>query len=114
MIVLQESASAQTINFIPRKFTSNTSYNVTIVDETQNKEVYNVDTTAIAELLYYNTYNAVFPLKQDITYNITIKNGTEVIFKDKAFCTNQTDLPAYTINSGEYITNASTNEFITI
>ena len=57
MIVLQESASAQTINFIPRKFTSNTSYNVTIVDETQNKEVYNVDTTAIAELLYYNTYN---------------------------------------------------------
>ena len=76
MIVLQESASTQTINFIPRKFTSNTSYNVTIVDETQNKEVYNVDTTAIAELLYV--------------------------------------ISCFKGNSGEYITNASTNEFITI
>ena len=113
MIVLEESASAQTINFIPRKFTSGDSYNVTIVNETTNAEVYNVDTTSIAELLYHNTYTAVFPVKQDITYTLTIKDGLEVIYKDKIFCTNQADLTDYTINSGAYIANDTDNEFIT-
>jgi len=113
MIVLEESASAQTINLIPRKFTSGDSYNVTIVNETTNAEVYNVDTTAIAELLYHNTYTAVFPVKQDITYTLTIKDGSEVIYKDKIFCTNQADLTDYTINSGAYISNDTDNEFIT-
>ena len=45
---------------------------------------------------------------------LTILSGANEIFKDKIFCTNQTDLPQYTINSGEYITNASDNEFITV
>ena len=114
MIVLEESASAQTINLIPRKFTSGDSYNVTIVNETTNQEVYNVDTTAIAEHLYHNTYTAVFPLKEDISYVLTIKDGAEVIFKDKMFCTNQTDLMAYTINDSDYIFNDTDNEFITL
>ena len=114
MIVLQESSSAQNIDFIPRQFTANASYTVKITDETQNKEVYNQATTGITQNLYYNRYNAIFPVKQDIYYTLKVLSGTEVIFKDKIFCTNETDLPAYTINSGEYITNASTNEFITI
>ena len=49
MIVLEESASEQTINLIPRKFTSGNTYNVTVINETTNTEVHNVDTTAIAE-----------------------------------------------------------------
>jgi len=114
MIVLEESASAQTINLIPRKFTSGDSYNVTIVNETTNAEVYNVDTTAIAEHLYHNTYSAVFPVKQDISYNLTIKDGTEVIYKDKIFCTNEADLTEYSINSGAFISNDTDNEFITL
>ncbi len=113
MIVLEESASAQTINLIPRKFTSGDSYNVTIVNETTNAEVYNVDTTSIVELLYHNTYTAVFPVKRDITYTLTIKDGLEVIYKDKIFCTNQADLTDYSINSGAYIANDTDNEFIT-
>ena len=114
MIVLLESASEQTINIIPSRFTSGDSYNVTIVNETTNQEVYNVDTTAIAEHLYHNTYTAVFPLKEDISYVLTIKDGAEVIFKDKMFCTNQTDLMAYTINDSDYIFNDTDNEFITL
>tara|TARA_R110000803_G_scaffold51477_2_gene106379 strand:+ start:632 stop:973 length:342 start_codon:yes stop_codon:yes gene_type:complete len=113
MIVLQESVSAQTINFIPRQFVSGDSYNITILNETTNTEVYNQNTTAITEYLYYNKYSAVFPVKQDITYIITV-TGSELVYKDKIFCTNQTNLPQYTINSGEYVSNASTNEFITI
>ena len=38
MIVLQESASAQNLDFIPRSFTSGNTYNVTIVNENLNKE----------------------------------------------------------------------------
>ena len=114
MIVLQESASAQNIDFIPRTFTSGNTYNVTIVNETTNTEVDNVNTTSITENLYYNRYNATFNLKQDVTYNLTIKSGSDVIFKDKIYCTNQTDLPAYTVNESEYIFNDTDNEFITL
>jgi len=113
MIVLEESASPQTINLIPRKFVSGSTYNVTILNESTNSEVYNQDTTAIAEHLYYNTYTAVFPLKQDVTYTFEIKEGSEVIHKDKIFCTNQADLTDYTINSGAFISNDTDNEFIT-
>jgi len=56
----------------------------------------------------------VFPLKEDISYVLTIKDGAEVIFKDKMFCTNQTDLMAYTINDSDYIFNDTDNEFITL
>tara|TARA_R110000772_G_scaffold37771_3_gene89537 strand:+ start:428 stop:772 length:345 start_codon:yes stop_codon:yes gene_type:complete len=114
MIVLQESGSAQNINFIPREFTANASYTVKIKDETQNKEVYSQATTGISQNLYYNRFNAVFPVKQDIYYMLTILSGTTEIFKDKIYCTNQTNLPEYTINSGEYTSNDTTNEFITL
>jgi hypothetical protein len=113
MIVLEESASAQTINFIPRQFVSGDSYNVTIVNETTNAEVYNQDTTAITEHLYHNQYSAVFPVKQDITYTITI-TGTEVVYKDKIFCTNQADVTSYSVNEGAFIFNDTYNEFITV
>jgi len=114
MIVLQQSASAQNIDFIPRTYTSGNTYNVTIVNETTNTEAHNVDTTSITENLYYNRYNAVFTLTQDVTYNLTIKSGSDVIFKDKIYCTNQTNLPAYTVNQNEYIYNDTDNEFITL
>ena len=113
MIVLKESASAQTINFIPRQFVSGASYNVTIINETTNTKVYNVDTTAITEHLYHNQFSAVFPIKQDITYTITV-TGTEVVYKDKIFCTNQSDVTSYSVNEGAYIFNDTDNEFITV
>ena len=111
MTIIEESALAQTIKFIPRKFTLGNSYNISIVNESTNTEVYNQDTTEIAELLYYNTYTAVFPVKQDIYYMLTIKDGTEVIFKDKVFSTNQA-VANYTVNNNEYISNDTQNEFI--
>ena len=114
MIVLRESGSAQNIDFIPREFTAGASYTVKIKDETQNKQVYSQATSGISQSLYFNRYSAVFPVKQDIYYMLTILSGANEIFKDKIFCTNQTDLPQYTINSGEYVTNASDNEFITV
>ena len=114
MIILQESGSSQNIDFIPRSFTSGRSYTVSIVDETSNKVIHTATTTGITSNLYFNRYSATFATKQDIFYNLTIKDGTTVIFKDKIFCTNQTDLPNYSVNNGVYTANSDDNEFITV
>ena len=113
MIVLQESASAQNLDFIPRQFTSGDTYNVTIINEQTNTEVYNENVTSITENLYYNRLNAIFDVKQDNFYMITVKSGSNVIFKDKIFCTNQT-ISDYTVNNSQYIEQDTTNEFIFI
>lgn len=113
MIVLQESASAQNLDFIPRSFTSGNTYNVTIVNEQTNTEVYNQDVTSITENLYYNRLNAIFNVKQDNFYMVTVKAGSDVVFKDKIFCTNQT-ISDFTVNDNQYTQQDTTNEFIFI
>lgn len=116
MIVLQETGSSQTFKFIPRRWVSGNNYNVKIINETTNKEVYDQNTTGITENLYYNQYSAIFSLKQGTYYTITITGITVagIVFKGKIYCTNQTDLPEYTINSGEYTSHSTTNEYIII
>ena len=111
MIVLQESASAQNLDFIPRSFTSGNTYNVTIVNEQTNTEVYNQDVDTITENLYYNRLNAIFDVKQDNFYMVTVKSGIDVIFKDKVFCTNQA-ITDFTVNDSQYTEQDTTNEFI--
>ena len=111
MIVLQESASAQNLDFIPRSFTSGNTYNVTIVNEQTNTEVYNQDVDTITENLYYNRHNAIFDVKQDNFYMVTVKSGIDVVFKDKVFCTNQA-ITDFTVNDSQYTEQETTNEFI--
>ena len=113
MIVLRESASAQNLDFIPRSFTSGNTYNVTIVNEQTNTEIYNQDVDTITENLYYNRLNAIFNVKQDNFYMVTVKSGSDVIFKDKIFCTNQT-ISDFTVNDSQYTEQETTNEFIFI
>ena len=113
MIVLQESASAQNLDFIPRSFTIGNTYNVTIVNEQTNKEVYNQNVTSISENLYYNRLNAIFNVKQDNFYMVTVKAGSDVVFKDKIFCTNQT-ISDFTVNDSQYTQQNTINEFIFI
>ena len=113
MTVLQESASAQNLDFIPRSFTSGNTYNVTIVNEQTNTEIYNQDVDTITENLYYNRLNAIFNVKQDNFYMVTVKSGSDVIFKDKIFCTNQT-ISDFTVNDSQYTEQETTNEFIFI
>jgi len=113
MIILQESSSAQNMNFIMRSFTSGATYNVVIKDEQKNKEIYNKNVTTITEVLYFNRLNAIFNVKQDNFYTLTIKSGETIVLKDKIFCTNQA-LTDYSINNAQYESNTTTNEFIFI
>ena len=125
MIILQSTTSSQTINFIQREYESSVSniYNITIVNESENTEVYNVDTNSFTAVDYYYQYSAAFTrvvdlatvssFVEDTFYILTIKKSGREIYKGKIFCTNQT-ISDYSVNYNQYTPEESTNEFIVL
>jgi hypothetical protein len=107
MIILQEVGTPQSFSFIPRQDTYNT---LQITDE-QTGVTTNVTITTNVIGQYYNTITATFSLKQNHYYTLTLKQNTDVVFKDKVFCTNQS-IPTFSVNNGQYIVNTSNNDFI--
>jgi len=130
MIVLESSVSNQTFDFIPREYTDSVEqiYNVSIISETQNVEVYSQNTATFPSNDYYRTYTDVFTLVENNFYILTIKKNNDVIFKDKIFCTNQayagyweTSLDYWDLVEGvweegdnNYKHHQSNNEFIVV
>lgn len=115
MIVLQNTASSQTINFIPREYETSVSniYNISIINETTNNSVYDEDTNSFTLNDYYYQYSDTFTLVEDTFYNLTIKKSGNIIYKDKIFCTNQT-VSDYSVNYNEYEEQETTNDFIVL
>lgn len=107
MIILQEVGTPQSFSFIPRQDTYNT---LQITDE-QTGVTTNVTITTNVIGQYYNTITATFSLKENHYYTLTLKQNTDVVFKDKVFCTNQS-IPTFSVNNGQYIVNTSNNDFI--
>jgi hypothetical protein len=60
---------------------------------------------------YYAVTNLVFPIIQNKFYTLTILNGTDVVYKDKIFCTNQI-IEQFSINKDVYTQKTSDNEYI--
>jgi hypothetical protein len=106
MIILREQSTAQTLKFIPRNYGADT---IVLRDETTN-EIQTISATFTLDSYYLST-SKVFDLKENTFYNLTIKNGVEVVYKDKVFCTNQV-LKDYTVNKDEYVAHATNNDFI--
>jgi hypothetical protein len=105
MIILKKQTTAQSMTFIPRELEATT---IILRNETTN-----IETTIEAEFFlndYYLTTTNIFNLVENTFYNLTIKNGSNIIYKDKVFCTNQ-EVNDYTVNQNQYIANATTNEF---
>ena len=107
MIILQESASTQTIRVIPRSNTFNT---IQVRDE-QTNEVVNITSYTATAGDYYTTIQAVFTLAQDHFYTLTISQNTNIVYRDKIFCTNQA-ISTYSVNNNTYTSNATNNDFI--
>ena len=107
MIILQEIATSQTFSFIPRSQTYDSLF---ITDDQTNTEV-EVTISSSTQGDYYDTISATFDIKQNHFYNLVIKNGTDIVHKDRIFCTNQ-PVATYSINNGEFTSRASNNEFI--
>ncbi len=107
MIILQDIGTAQTFSFIPRSQTYNALF---ITDDQTNTEVeVNIDSYSNGD--YFDTITASFDLTENHFYNLVIKNGSNVVHKDRIFCTNQ-PVATYSINNGQFTSRASNNEYI--
>jgi hypothetical protein len=133
MIILTTSTAEQTIRIIPREYPDD----VTLIlrDDSTNTET----TYTLESMEWENTdeewqtvnlnWNSVggyyedkgylviqneYALTENRFYDLTIKEGSSVIYKDKIFCTDQT-IADYSVNNGEYVTEDSyDNDYIII
>ena len=117
MIVLKDSLLSQTFKFIPREYVADS---MDITEEGADLTVTfaisptRVGYDGLADTLgTYLSVSDIFTLKEGSFYSLTVYNGSNVVYKDKIFCTNQaaTSLE-YTINKDEYTEHATNNEFI--
>lgn len=100
MIHLTTSASAQTLKVIPRSYASSVSM-ILRDDSTNTSTTYSSISTS-TDKNYLVLSQALSPvLVEGRFYDLTIKEGSNVIYKDKVFCTDQT-ISSYSVNSGEY------------
>ena len=100
MIHLTTSASAQTLKIIPRSYASSVSM-ILRDDSTNTSTTYSSISTS-TDKNYLVVSQALSPvLVEGRFYDLTIKEGSNVIYKDKVFCTDQT-ISSYSVNSGEY------------
>jgi len=113
MIVLQKSTDNQTFSFIPRSYTSGTTYTIKLTNETTNTEAYSDTTTSFTAVDYYYQYTDTFTLVEDTYYTLEITAGSDLIYRDRIFCTNQT-ISDYSINNGAYTEHSQDNEFIVL
>jgi hypothetical protein len=60
---------------------------------------------------YINTITATFALVEGHFYNLVLRIGTTIIYKDRVFCTAQS-LVTFSVNNNQYVSNSTTNEFI--
>ena len=121
MIHLTTTASAQTINIIPRNYGSTVS--MIVRDDSTNTSTTYAGITTTTDKNYLVISKALSPvLVEGRFYDLTVKEGSSVIYKDKIFCTdqtiNQTNNDYYKVNEGAYTvptgTDAYDNDYIII
>jgi hypothetical protein len=114
MIHLTTSASAQTLKVIPRSYASSVS--MILRDDSTNTSTTYASISTTTDKNYLVVSKALSPvLVEGRFYDLTLKEGANVIYKDKIFCTNQTVNQAnndyYTVNSGEYTTPTGDDKY---
>lgn len=110
MIKLKETTDQQDLDFIPRYYTENASLTFKITSQEESTEVYNQTTTNVTAVDYYYRLTDVFTLEEEGTYVLKIYDGSNLIYQDVIFCTNQAST-AYSINKDKYTFKANnTNE----
>jgi hypothetical protein len=106
MIILKEQETAQTLNAI---IYGSDADAIVLRDEETNEET-TIETVFSIDK-YYAVTSLIFPIKQNKFYTLTILNGSDVVYKDKIFCTNQIK-EDFSINNNVYIQNSSNNDYI--
>ena len=109
MISLTTSSSAQTLKIIPRSYASSVSM-ILRDDSTNTSTTYTSISTSTDKnyLVISQAFNPV--LVEGRFYDLTVKEGSNIIYKDKIFCTDQT-ISDYSVNSGEYTIPTGDDKF---
>jgi len=121
MIHLTTSASAQTMKIIPRSYAGTVS--MILRDDSTNASTTYSSISTTTDKNYLVISKALSPvLVEGRFYDLTVKQGSSVIYKDKIFCTdqtiNQSNNDYYSVNDGAYTvptgTDAYDNDYIII
>jgi hypothetical protein len=107
MIVLTTSLLPQTFALIPR---SGNFDSVEITDDQTNETVL-IEGWTFTEGDYYSTLEAEFELVENHFYNLVVKDGTNIVYRDRIFCTDQ-PIVTFSVNNGQYTSNTTANTFI--
>lgn len=83
-----------------------------ITDEMENKTTAIAISSSVAGA-YKHSITATFGLVEGRSYTIVLKDGTDIVYRDKIYCTD-TPLTNFSVNQNQYTENASNNEFIVI
>lgn len=107
MIILTNDTQAQSFVCIPR---SNVFDSIEITDDQTNETVV-IEEFDFTEGDYYSTIDAAFELVENHFYDLVLKDGTTIVYKDRIFCTNQ-PIVQFSVNNGQYVSSTTSNTFI--
>lgn len=107
MIVVNESNTSQSFNFIPRYGTP-----VTLELTGENTNVTQVVSGTFTAGDYVYDFSGILPTEENQFYWVVIKDASgNLLLKERMFCTNQ-PIDTFSVNNGKYISNQTTNDFI--
>jgi len=107
MIILEETGTAQGFKIIPRELVADS---MVITNELTDVSTTYAITPTVDR--YYLVIDEIINLKEGNFYTLTVLNSTDVVYKGKIFCTNQS-VSTYSINTNEYTSYSSTNDYVT-
>ena len=114
MKVLTTSTEVQTLKVIPRTYVS--SVTLKLRDDSTN-EVTTATVPAINDKDYLSLSYA-FNLKEGRFYDLTLLNGSNVVYLDRVFCTDQTinqdTNDYYSVNKNESVSKSGNNDYIVL
>jgi hypothetical protein len=105
MKVLTTSTDPQELQIIPR------SYPSFVTVKLRNESTNGIDTisnVAASTSNGYLSFSTSYDLEEAFTYELTILDGSSVIYKDKIFCTDQT-ISEYSVNIDTLTWDQATN-----
>jgi hypothetical protein len=114
MKVLTTSTDTQTIKVIPRDYVGTVT--LKLRDDSTN-EVTTASVNTVTDKDYLSISYA-FNLKEGRYYDLTLLNGSKVVYLDKIFCTDQTinqdTNDYYSVNKDEYVSKSGNNDYIVL
>lgn len=108
MNVLTTSTELQQLIIIPRSYT----FDVLEFTDESNNTIQAIEIDSIEDKVYYLVLNIYCELIENHFYTATLYNGTDIVYRGKVFCTDQS-IVNFSVNNGQYTSHSTTNEYIT-